>query len=285
MRNQLDPEDFYGCYLLASLKENCKNHAYIGFTVDPAKRIRQHNGEIEGGAKKTSFKRPWEMVLSVYGFPSQVAALRFEWAWQNPKESLITRDVASALRAVGRQEQIPCKIRVLYEILSVPPFSRFPLQIAFFTQAYHVYLKGCPPPPRHMSVRVLQGGPGELYRYDPSHLLPRPLHAVPMQDDDLASLCDLCKMPLFERGAEHHEEHVCPLGCSHVECVHDDCFLRSHVKCLALHMLKEQGEDAEELVPTWGKCPICQEKLVWGEIVAEKQKRKRVCLERANITL
>ncbi|KAF5201075.1 Flotillin-like protein, partial [Thalictrum thalictroides] len=46
------------------------------FTVNPCRRIRQHNGEIRCGAESTKSKRPWEMVLCIYGFPTNVSALQ-----------------------------------------------------------------------------------------------------------------------------------------------------------------------------------------------------------------
>jgi hypothetical protein len=63
---------FYACYLLTSLNPRFKGCHYIGFTVNPRRRIRQHNGELGQGAWRTHRKRPWEMVLCVYGFSSQV---------------------------------------------------------------------------------------------------------------------------------------------------------------------------------------------------------------------
>ncbi|KAJ3343339.1 Slx4p interacting protein [Gonapodya sp. JEL0774] len=74
------PASFYACYLLRSLHHEFKtrNNVYIGSTPDPHRRIRQHNGIIEGGAKKTKRKRPWEMLLFVHGFPNKYAALQPE---------------------------------------------------------------------------------------------------------------------------------------------------------------------------------------------------------------
>ncbi|XP_016647394.1 PREDICTED: structure-specific endonuclease subunit slx1-like [Prunus mume] len=51
---------------------------------EPTASIRQHNGEIAQGAWRTKRKRSWEMVLCIYGFPTNVSALQFEWAWQHP---------------------------------------------------------------------------------------------------------------------------------------------------------------------------------------------------------
>ena len=49
---------------------------FYRFTVNPRSRIRQHNGELCGGATWTKKKRPWEMVLCIHGFlPNTVALL------------------------------------------------------------------------------------------------------------------------------------------------------------------------------------------------------------------
>lgn len=63
---------FFACYLLTSLNPRYKGCHYIGFTVNPRRRIRQHNGELTSGAWRTHRKRPWDMILCVYGFACQV---------------------------------------------------------------------------------------------------------------------------------------------------------------------------------------------------------------------
>jgi structure-specific endonuclease subunit SLX1 len=82
------------------------------------RRLQQHNGEIAGGAAKTQKKRPWQMVLFVHGFICKNAGLRFEWAWQNPKTSLLTREAVAVLEGMGNKEHLKAKLRTLYEMLS-----------------------------------------------------------------------------------------------------------------------------------------------------------------------
>lgn len=64
---------------------DANGRTYIGATVDLRRRLRQHNGELVGGARRTS--RPgscgsWRVSAVVAGFDQWRDALRFEYAWR-----------------------------------------------------------------------------------------------------------------------------------------------------------------------------------------------------------
>eukprot|EP00775_Hariotina_reticulata_P006630 gene6630-6858_t len=142
---------FYGCYLLRSLDPTARIRTYIGFTVNPRRRLRQHNGEITQGAWRTKRGRPWEMVLVVYGFPTQVQALQFEWAWQHPAKSSVARVVFQQLKTHQRTG-VKGKMRLLLGMLEQPPWRYYPLTLQLLTADHEALLKGLPPCPAHLTV-------------------------------------------------------------------------------------------------------------------------------------
>lgn len=74
------------------LLESSSGATYVGATVDPDRRLRQHNHEISGGAHATGAKvavgEIWERVCYVSGFPTWSAALQFEWRFKQISRKL-----------------------------------------------------------------------------------------------------------------------------------------------------------------------------------------------------
>jgi structure-specific endonuclease subunit SLX1 len=111
------------CYFLFSTN----GQTYIGATVDPDRRLRQHNGELVGGARATTMRvgegQAWRRACLVSGFPDQRAALQFEWRWK----SLSRKKEFRGLQPVER------RIQALHELIALDkptssalPFAEYP---------------------------------------------------------------------------------------------------------------------------------------------------------------
>jgi len=77
----------YYCYIIRSLNPAFSNSTYNGSTNNLIRRLRQHNGEIVGGAKATRSKGPWEYIAIWEGFQSHREALSCEWRIKHPTNS------------------------------------------------------------------------------------------------------------------------------------------------------------------------------------------------------
>lgn len=70
------------CYMLYTYNQQ----TYIGATVDPDRRLRQHNKEITGGARATGIRveqgLTWERACFITGIPEWRSALQIEWRWK-----------------------------------------------------------------------------------------------------------------------------------------------------------------------------------------------------------
>jgi structure-specific endonuclease subunit SLX1 len=80
-------EDFFVYCLIAS-----NGNSYIGATVDLNRRLRQHNGEIVGGAVATKIQvkkgEVWQRACYMKGMPDWRTALQVEWRWKQLSRKL-----------------------------------------------------------------------------------------------------------------------------------------------------------------------------------------------------
>uniref|UniRef100_A0A182Q2R4 Structure-specific endonuclease subunit SLX1 homolog n=1 Tax=Anopheles farauti TaxID=69004 RepID=A0A182Q2R4_9DIPT len=148
-------EDFHGVYLLVSKSLNPKfaGRTYIGYTVDPNRRIKQHNrGQDAGGAKKTSDRGPWTMVMIIHGFPNNISALRFEWAWQQPRLSRRLKHIPELQKKLRHESHFAYNFRILTEMLRIGPWNRLPLIIRWLADEFHREFEAGKNPPLHMPI-------------------------------------------------------------------------------------------------------------------------------------
>ena len=93
------------------MNANSKQRTYVGITNNMNRRLRQHNGELVGGAKATRVGKPWNVWIAVEGFPTQTSSLQFEWMWKHmaPKKSHGKKARIAKLRDLLKKEQWTAK--------------------------------------------------------------------------------------------------------------------------------------------------------------------------------
>ena len=115
-------KDNYICYIL-----KCGNYTYNGCTNNFKRRIRQHNGEIVGGAKCTSRRGPWEPYCIVTGFKDNIEALQAEWRIKKVEGIRIVdskgRNKVSYRRRPARFSRPKGRIKGLNQILKLDQFT------------------------------------------------------------------------------------------------------------------------------------------------------------------
>ena len=299
---------FYCVYLLRSTVR--KASIYIGSTPHPSRRLGQHNGRVKGGAVRTSRTslRPWEMTCVVAGFPSNIAALQFEWAWHNahltrhisPEQRIsfattLTKTnskTGKARRRPGRpRSSLLDKLSNLHLLLRVPYFSRWPLEIRFFSEeVYHSWQGWC----ERVDDQIRPGikiflDPQKVDQDEEITSAQRPAKkrkidligkgGVDGVDPTYAQYQDvLTKATFILDEGDNQECEICSKTLDIAQdlftiCPNTRCQSLSHVTCLSKHFTGHG--DSGQLVPERGKCPSCQTQLQWADLMREMTLRTR----------
>ncbi|KAG6616526.1 giyyig catalytic domain containing protein [Phytophthora cinnamomi] len=230
--------EFFACYLLTPVQPPQRLRCtYVGFTVAPTRRIRQHNGELANGAKRTRKHRPWEMVAVVHGFPSKFRALQFEWVWQHPLVSKISREQLAFLRGsrgLGAPRSVKRKVLEMLEIVNLEPFKELNLTVTFTSEEMHKVARGLGT------------------RYSAAACETKELESFAGLEKEEssagASTCFICEHELYpEQDAESESGEGENLG-EVVGCYHARCEMCCHSSCLMDHFRSLRDQDDEEEV-------------------------------------
>lgn len=251
------------------------------------------------------------MACVVAGFPSNIAALQFEWAWHNahltrhiaPDERIsfaTTRTKTSAktgktTRKPGRpRTSLMDKLSNLHLLLRVPYFSQWPLELRFFSEdAYRSWVTWCGRIDTHIRA-------GINVHFDPAHTRAQDeetefTSAQPAQRTRKADLIGKGGVDgvdptyarlrgVFEKSKfllDEDDGQTCSVCQGDVDlhkslfvlCHNDDCRSMSHITCLADSSLKSDG--SASIVPRMGICPTCKQKHPWPELMQQVTLRTR----------
>ena len=112
-------------YFVYLLKSTVSNRTYIGYTVDVIQRLRRHNGELSGGARRTRTHRPWKVVMFV-SFEFERTAMQYEFCVQRTKKYKRGTGIANKMKVMKgllSQERICSTAPLTSELKTVLFFS------------------------------------------------------------------------------------------------------------------------------------------------------------------
>lgn len=142
-------------YILQSIVNPKKT--YVGYSVDINRRLRQHNGELVGGAKSTKSGRPYKIVCYISGFPDNTSALQFEWRCHHPSGRPRKRGKGSLKTRFDKLSGIERRIAILEYILKLDKWTNNAIDSKLFSLTVNWLepghqLRKCPYPHEEVTI-------------------------------------------------------------------------------------------------------------------------------------
>ncbi|KAI9721656.1 MAG: Slx4p interacting protein [Chrysothrix sp. TS-e1954] len=243
------------------------------------------------------------MALLVTGFPSHIAALQFEFAWQNIHK---TRHVPRDETKDGEEEEAEAQpsnffnyktgspwkrpgkplnravsleknLLSLHVLLRVKSFDRLPLELRFYSEdAMRLWNKmlAKASSPIRASIKTLacaaatteQMPPGESTSIDALDVSYAPSKPLLKKSNKLVAHSAHMKCKVCK--SEVSDEDLL------VVCPADNCSTVTHTTCLCQHSLQSEGA-AQAAIPIQGICPSCQRHFPWMEVMRDLSLRIR----------
>lgn len=219
----------------------------------------------------------------------------FRWAWQNPHitthippESRLQHTTQKKRSGHPKRPRhsVASLLSNLHLLLRVPTFSRWPLELRFFSEDVHKawlkWMKSTPEPIRK-SINIIEDfSPSKLELSDnegsPRAKRRKVGHGI--QGLEVGYANEKAHVEKAKNIVDFEREGSCAI--CHEDLEHDQgvyticpapgCESVTHLTCLGQHF---QKDDEESLVPISGSCPSCNTNLRWVDVVKETTLRMR----------
>lgn len=241
--------------------------------------------------------RPWEMTCLVTGFPSKIAALQFEWAWQNPN---LTRHISPSSRITqskmtsrisprtGRTRKRSARPRLsltdrlanLHLLLRSNSFARWPLKLTFYSEdVYRVWQKWSSQTPEKLRAGIEVPTDETVPKADDQNI---PANTTGIHALDVGYMSLKSQLEKSQAAFEGEINCKCTIcrkavptsGAATLVCTNNSCSAVAHLHCLSSVFLRDEKQN-DTLVPTHGKCPSCNTELQWIDLVKDLSLRMR----------
>ncbi|EFO16704.2 GIY-YIG catalytic domain-containing protein [Loa loa] len=213
-------DEFFGVYCLLSRSSNryFKNRCYIGYTVNPNRRIRQHNaGKEFGGAKKTDHRGPW------YGygmhhtwFSKQCVCITIRMGLAKSRE--VEKATTFEFKKKTNETAFEFRLRIACHMLNSDPWRRLSLTFRWLLPELEIPFPLDVLPPSHIAVE--HGAVTKI-----STVIPQL-----REEYDVIGICSLCLKSINSISEL--------LRCSATEI----CKSHFHMRCLSKYALNADDE-------------------------------------------
>lgn len=200
----------------------------------------------------------------------QLTADDVRWAWQNFH---VTKHIADdqrldwPIKRPGKKSLCPLltlerALTNLHLLLRVPSFNRWPLALRFFCiDIYEEWLRFSNEASGELrdGLRVHEPSSAEgieCINVTYSTLQPHVEKSVSLRTEKGTKICSICAIPISSQTS------------TVLTCPSERCRAMSHMTCLA-QTCSEGGQADEDLVPIRVRCPECNEKHQWVDLVKE----------------